>query len=293
MIVTELERLLYEEESPALEFKREQYRFAKASDDEKSELLKDLLGMANAWRRSDAYILIGVEDARGSRKNVHGIAAADHLADHSLQQFVNSLTNRPVRFRYEAVGFEGKQLGIIHIEQQPRPIYLKRDYGKLKKNDVYVRRGSSTDPAKPATNDEIAQMGHGSEVVLVDLNGLDLELDYNRKVAALLDTVFNQYIREHGLGTNVPKPNPVPPQRFRVQAVQAYLMRPFLADALPAKEVERYWEISSLCNALMDKVVGLTTVAQVDQVVAEVMRVIPEMSDLAQALAAKASSLKG
>jgi hypothetical protein len=45
------ERLLYEEESPTLDFKREQYRFSKASDDEKSELLKDILGFANAWRR--------------------------------------------------------------------------------------------------------------------------------------------------------------------------------------------------------------------------------------------------
>ena len=45
-------------------------------------------------------------------------------------------------------------------------------------------------------------MGHGSEVVLVDLKGLDLEIDYNRKLAAHLGAMFNNYIREHGLGTN-------------------------------------------------------------------------------------------
>ena len=112
MTDAEFERLLYEEESPTLDFKRDQYPFAKASEDEKSELLKDILGMANAWRRSEAFILIGVEDVRGGRSNVYGIAAADHLADHSLQQFVNNLTNRPVRFGYEAFGFEGKQVGI-------------------------------------------------------------------------------------------------------------------------------------------------------------------------------------
>lgn len=47
------ERLLYEEETATLDFKRDQYRFAKAADDEKSELLKDILGFANAWRRSE------------------------------------------------------------------------------------------------------------------------------------------------------------------------------------------------------------------------------------------------
>ena len=91
-----------------------------------------------------------------------GIAANDHLPDHSLQQFVNNLTNRPVRFHYEAFAFEGKQVGVIKIEQQQaRPLYLKCDYGKLKKIDVYVRRGSSTDPTKPALPEEIAAMGVG------------------------------------------------------------------------------------------------------------------------------------
>lgn len=153
------ERLLYEEESTTLDFKEEQYPFVKATDEEKSELLKDILGFANAWRRSEAYILIGVKDVRGGRGNVVGIAPADHLDDHSLQQFVNSLTNRAIRFHYEAFGFEGKQVGIIHIEEQARPLYLKKDYGKLKKGEVYVRRGSSTNPGKPADPDEIALMG--------------------------------------------------------------------------------------------------------------------------------------
>lgn len=155
------ERLLYEEESNTLDFKKEQYRFAKATDEEKSELLKDILGFANAWRRAEAYVLIGVEDVRGGRGIVLGIPANDHLDDHSLQQFVNNLTNRAVRFHYEAFGFEGKQVGIIRIEEQTRPIYLKKDYGKLKKGEVYVRRGSSTDPTKPADPDEIASMGSG------------------------------------------------------------------------------------------------------------------------------------
>lgn len=155
----ELEQLLYEEEGPTLDFKRDQYAFAKASDDEKSELLKDILGFVNCWRRADAFILIGVEDVQGGRGIVHGIS--DHLQDHSLQQFVNNLTNRPVQFGYEACEIESKQVGVVRIELQRRPVFLKRNYGKLKKGEVYVRRGSSTDPTKPADPDEIAHMGSG------------------------------------------------------------------------------------------------------------------------------------
>jgi len=157
------ESLLREEESDALDFKRDQYRFSKATDDERSELLKDLLGFANAWRRSEAYILIGVEDVRGGRSNIVGIA--EQLSDHSLQQFVNHLTNRPLRFHYEAFNSDGVDVGVIRVELgQNRPLYLKRDFGKLRAERVYVRRGSATDPTNPASPEEIAEMGRSVTV---------------------------------------------------------------------------------------------------------------------------------
>jgi hypothetical protein len=53
------------------------------------------------------------EKERGGRSDVVGIAPTDHFHDHSLQQFVNNLTNRAVRFHDEAFGFEGKPVGII------------------------------------------------------------------------------------------------------------------------------------------------------------------------------------
>lgn len=186
------EQLLYKEETSTLDVKKEQYRFVKETEDEKSELLKDILGFANASRWSEAYILIGVDEVRGGRDNVVGIAAADHLDDHSLQQFVNNLTNRPVRFHYEAFGFEGKQVGIIQIEQQPRPIYLKRDYGKLHKDEVYVRRGSSTDPSKPASPEEIALMGQtaGPQSAELVVEFADIERDKAIGVRMAWDAEF-------------------------------------------------------------------------------------------------------
>jgi hypothetical protein len=156
------ESLLYEEEGTTIDFKKEQYRFVKASDEDRSELLKDIVGFANAWRRTKAYILVGVEEVRGRRSTVVGIDASDQFDDHSLQQFINSLVNTPVRFQYRAFSYEGKQVGIFVIEEgQQRPIYLVRNFGKLEKDKVYVRRGSSTNPGKPASPTEIAQMGTG------------------------------------------------------------------------------------------------------------------------------------
>jgi len=181
-----IEQLLYEEEGQTLDFKRDQYPFAKASEEDKSELLKDILGFANCWRRADAYILIGVKEVQGGRGIVHGIV--EHLQDHALQQFVNNLTNRPVQFSYKAAQIDGVQVGVIRIESQKRPIYLKRDYGKLKKGEVYVRRGSSTDPTRPADPDEIAHMGSGQIPLARD---------------ASVDVEFADPSREQSLGTHM------------------------------------------------------------------------------------------
>jgi len=152
-----IDQLLYEEESSTLDFKKEQYLFDEANDIQKGELLKDILAFANAWRRADAFILIGVEEVKGEKKIVIGIKT--DLDDAKLQQFVNSKTQRPITFEYKCILLEDKKVGVIRIPVQSRPIYLKEDYGRLKAKVVYIRRGSSTGEAEP---DEIAKMGAAS-----------------------------------------------------------------------------------------------------------------------------------
>ena len=148
-----LEELLNEEESSALDFKREQYPFEAAPDEQKAELLKDVLAFANAWRRTDAYILIGVEEVRGSRSRPLGVA--EHLDDAKLQQFVNSKTQKPIQFAYRVQRVQGVEIGVIWMPVQDRPFFLKKDFGKLTRNTVYIRQGSATSTADP---DEVARI---------------------------------------------------------------------------------------------------------------------------------------
>lgn len=152
MDLAQLETLLNEGEGTSLDFKRDQYPLT--TDEEKSELLKDILAFANAWRGTDAFILIGVQEVQGGRSIPNGVST--HLSDSDLQQLVNSKTNRKIDFRYEAVPIDGKTIGVIKIPIQERPTFLNKDYGKLAAHTVYIRRGSSTDTARP---DEIAKMG--------------------------------------------------------------------------------------------------------------------------------------
>lgn len=165
-----LEILLFESESASLDFKRDQYPFIGANDIQKGELLKDILAFANSWRREDAFILIGIQEVKGGRSQVVGIT--QHLDDAQLQQFVNEKTQAPIFFSYFTTTIDNVQIGVIHIPVQKRPFFLTRDYGKLKRNIVYIRRGTSTAEAKP---DEIAKMGTESLLETKGLPYLDLQ----------------------------------------------------------------------------------------------------------------------
>ena len=149
-----LEQLLHEEEGTALDFKRDQYPFDGVDDKAKSELLKDILAFANAWRRTTAYILIGVNEVKGGRSKIVGVKA--HLDDARLHQFINSKTQRPIEFSYQPFRTENVEIGVIEVPIQERPIYLKKQFGRVKANAVYKRDGSSTAIAAP---DEVALMG--------------------------------------------------------------------------------------------------------------------------------------
>ncbi len=152
-----LEQLLRENECTYLDFKRDQYPFANATDHAKSELLKDIVAIANADKQGDGYILVGAEEVRGSRARIHGVTT--HLNDNDLQQFVSAKLNRSLRFSYEVVPCDGVTIGVIHIPAQERLFYLKSDYGKLQANIAYYRLGSSTAQATP---DELFRWGKAS-----------------------------------------------------------------------------------------------------------------------------------
>lgn len=148
-----LNMLRYKSEGPDIDFKSAQYRFNGATELDKSEMLKDILAIANSWRDSTGYILLGFKDQRPHPAEVVGIR--ESIDDAQIQQFVNGKVKPKLTFRYEEHLYEGKTVGVITIPKQKRPFYLANAYGKIKSNVVYVRRGSSTDEAEPT---EIAAM---------------------------------------------------------------------------------------------------------------------------------------
>lgn len=166
----DLEQLRFKGEGADLDFKQAQYPFAGATDHQKSELLKDILAMANAYRTGPGYILIGFKDQTPHPAEVVGITASEHIYEAALQQFVHSKVDPLLEFQYEERLFDGKHVALITVPKQARPFAPTRDYGKLKKNAVYVRRGSSTDEASISEMSKMALADAGaSKTAQVDL----------------------------------------------------------------------------------------------------------------------------
>ena len=88
--------------------------------------------MVNTHRYRTAYILVGVEEVKGSRSKAVGVD--QHWEDASLHQFVNSKTNRPAAFSYFPFNFDGKSIGVFSIPIQRLPVYLLAKYGKSNPN---------------------------------------------------------------------------------------------------------------------------------------------------------------
>lgn len=158
-----IRELVLEGESNRLDFKRDQYRFVELSgpdvDKEKAKLLKDVLAFANAFRKDPAFILVGVDESLPRDQSVAGIPSQDVIDDATLQQFVNSKTNKPIPFRaYTVSCSDSRVVEVLEIDPcaNDRPFYLKKGFGGILREEVWFRSGSSNTKATP---DDIYRMG--------------------------------------------------------------------------------------------------------------------------------------
>ena len=155
---SEIDRACEEGESNRLDFKSELYPFEKASDYQKSELLKDILAFANARRSAPAFILCGVKKNDFGAMYVAGIPSNVVPDEASIQEFVNRKLNKELPFHaYSVKCAEDRYVWVIEIDVclSDRPYYLKSAFGKLPQYCVPIRQGSST---RFATPDDVYKM---------------------------------------------------------------------------------------------------------------------------------------
>lgn len=117
--------------------------FPLPTDDEKrGEIIKDIAAIANSSPLSYGFIIYGVDPRR--LDPVIGISK--QYDDAKLQQLVKGKIDPPVDFIYYELSVGPKIVGIIQISpSKQRPHIIVVDIGKIRKGQIVIRRGSSTD----------------------------------------------------------------------------------------------------------------------------------------------------
>lgn len=127
-------------EQAVLDWKRD---FVVPIDDQKrGEFIKDLAAVANACSSSYGFIVYGV--APGNTEPIVGITQA--YDDSRLQQLANGKIEPRPEFLYYEVSAGPKVVGILQVKPtRQRPHIIRVDLGKVRKGQIPIRRGSSTD----------------------------------------------------------------------------------------------------------------------------------------------------
>jgi len=156
----------------------------------RAEFVKDVTAIANT-PGGDGFLIIGVLDAsRRPSDNpedyIIGFQSRDPDALH--RQMIDALTyfcDRVPDIDYEEIEHPetGRHIGVVIIKRSSRrPHSFIKDCGKIKQNDVYIRRGTATYRATP---EEIIEMAKGKAlppVIVINLSAHPLTEEQKAKI---------------------------------------------------------------------------------------------------------------
>ena len=126
------------------------------TDENRGEFIKDLAAVANGVFGSYGFILYGVDPRRSDPI----IGITEHYDDARLQQLVSRKIEPPVEFLYYEVAAGPRVVAVVQVAPtRRRPHIIRVDLGKVRKGQILVRRGSSTDGA---TIQDLLEFFYGS-----------------------------------------------------------------------------------------------------------------------------------
>jgi hypothetical protein len=128
----------YENENTSLDFKAIQYKKGQHED-----LIKDIMSMANADVENDRYIIIGVSHKSSGDREILNIKKGDFIDSAIYQQIIGENIEPEIKLDYSPYKYKSKLLGIFKISGcSDKPYTMKKDFGKLKKGDSFIRKGT-------------------------------------------------------------------------------------------------------------------------------------------------------
>ncbi len=145
-------------ENEKVDFKRE---LNLESSDEKAELIKDLVSLANSVN-DHGYLIVGVDD----NKRSIGITT---LEEERIQQIAHTYVYPSIILRCYIVPIDSLLLGVLEVTPTEKPHQVIRSIGRITLNDIFVRHGSTISKASAS---EINRMREKETGVSREVNQL-------------------------------------------------------------------------------------------------------------------------
>lgn len=143
------ELILCGNECTYLDYKKVEY-----NKDNKSELIKDIVSMANSNHIGEKYIIIGIKHTPGQDLDICGVEAITDEANY--QQLLQENVEPEINFQYFDMIINDKKIAVFRIfDTTNKPYLLKKHHDKLEKGDGWIRVGSKK---RPLIRNDLEQM---------------------------------------------------------------------------------------------------------------------------------------
>ena len=181
-------------EGDYLDFKEYDYH-----KENKEELVKDIIAFANSHSDRNKYIIIGAIEENNVCIEIRGIDKSTIRDEAEFQQIVNTYIYENLIVNYKIITIDEKDVLVIQIpatNNDNRPFMVKKQIGKLKENEVFIRKGSMTMLANKKDLKNMFKENKSSKLVIQSyLNGKlsnkILMTDLNSKVERYRKEKFN------------------------------------------------------------------------------------------------------
>jgi hypothetical protein len=151
-----LAAMVEEWETTTVEFKREVRLNTWA---QKGEFVKDTLGLATTKASGrERYLVIGYDNAT----RTFAQSADSLISQDRLEQILAEYAEPMPELRYLRVPMPNDaEAGVIEVRRDPAkiPYRARRDIGRVKAGDIFVRHGSQTEPPTELERQELEQEG--------------------------------------------------------------------------------------------------------------------------------------
>lgn len=138
-----IDRLVLEWETTSVDFKRELYI---DTADQKAELIKDIIGLANTQASGRRWLVIGFDD----KTRCYFGPPDSKLTQNRLEQVLSQYTDAVISIKYDVVDYRAGKVGKIEVLRDPKkvPYRVSKSIGDKKRilqNQIFVRHGSQTE----------------------------------------------------------------------------------------------------------------------------------------------------